>query len=49
MGTDNKLKRINRAFDIIKKMHYELVIVVLPSDGKDYAFIKAEAEVVVSW
>ncbi|OXA37659.1 protein argonaute-2 [Folsomia candida] len=46
VGTDNKLKRINRAFDIIKKMHYELVIVVLPSDGKDYAFIKAEAEVV---
>lgn len=32
----------------MKAKHFDLIIVILSTDGKDYAHIKSEAEVVVS-
>ncbi|OXA47083.1 protein argonaute-2 [Folsomia candida] len=45
-GWDNKLKRISAAFQQMKAKHFDLIIVILSTDGKDYAHIKSEAEVV---
>ena len=45
---EKKLAAIESAISKIKQNGYKLAIVVLSNDGKDYPYIKAEAEVRVS-
>ncbi len=41
------MQKLQEAFRFIKKQEYDLAIVVLSDDGKEYAQVKIEAEVKV--